>query len=1344
MSILKIKDQIIRFCKCICLLISLILSSNQFYSSHVPGGNITYQCVGPNTYVVTLTLYEDCGTAFQSNTNMSIHIDDDCGYNLPIQSLPNIIFQQEISQLCDSVLPFSECNGGTEPGVYMHVWQDTIVLPGPCDSWTFWYSSCCRNASNNLSGTGNSYYFEAILNSATAPCNSAPVITAQPIPYYCNNQPVIYNFGVYEPDGDILVYSLIDAMQSATTFVAYQTGYTGTTAIPGITIDPNTGELTFTPTTTGNYVVAVLIEEFDANGNLVGSIIQDFTVEVINCIANNNPAPPAGGISNFNSTGVQTGPTDLQLCEGDNVCFDIEFTDANLGDSIFLSTNANQIFPGATFTQNSYFSPASGTICFTVLPGSNPFSTIAINANDNACPVVGMSSMVVGVTVVSSTYAGQDVIMCLGIGEQLNASGGSNFNWTVLSGDPINLGTNFSCNNCPDPIANPAVSTVYQVTSNLSGGCTNIDTVEVTVVPDFTFSVISSTSSSCLMEDIGFQVNVTPNIVGYSYTWTPAANLNNHLISNPIFTPATPGNFSFEVEIVSADGCVHNDTIDVTVNAGVKPSILGYTSDSIPFCGTQVTLWGEVDTTLVSAGISDDFDPAINMSMWSSLNEAAAGSSCGVNSGTNALHFAGTSGQRWATTVGFNTAPCSTIDFCLFLGNSASGGSPCENCDAGDDVDLEYSIDAGLTWTLIQTFEHSWWDAGGQYANSWACFSIPIPSAAVFPNTMFRWYQTPTSGGGAATGFDNWSLDDVQITCSTLGNYVYEWTPTNGIASVFNDTVLLTAPMSTGLVTYQIIVTDTVGNCSDTAEVVLYVMCDTCMAPIPTLTPVTCYGGNDGAVLAQPAGIDGPPWIVELVDPITSAIIQSDNNVITTVTFSGLSAGDYIVRSIDTAGCYADTLVTILEPPQMVLTVSNDTIICIGGTAVISASATGGTGPYTFDWPGLTGSGPHSVSPAISNYYLVTAVDDLGCVSSQDSILVAINPPILLTPSANDTVCPGGTGTLSVVANGGQGGTYNYVWTDASGVQVGNTSTVDLIPTASPATYYVMVTDNCETPAAYDSLLVYWYQEPQVSFLTTNNTGCYPIEPSFTNATPSNQVSSCVWNFGDATTSTVCGTVSHVYDEPGTYTVSLTITSPEGCVNDTVMTNLVEVYDYPTAAFDATPNPTDILNPIVEFIDQSSVDVVSYSWTFMNMQGGVIGSSSTQNPSYTFPDENPDLYEAQLTVTNADGCTDTEVMEIVVNGVFTCYVPTAFTPDGDGVNDFFFVKGESIDAEVFNFSIYNKWGERVFEAESMDTKWDGSYKNLPAQEDIYIWKLDTKDAVTGEHKEFTGHVILMR
>jgi gliding motility-associated-like protein len=495
--------------------------------------------------------------------------------------------------------------------------------------------------------------------------------------------------------------------------------------------------------------------------------------------------------------------------------------------------------------------------------------------------------------------------------------------------------------------------------------------------------------------------------------------------------------------------------------------------------------------------------------------------------------------------------------------------------------------------------------------------------------------------------------------------------------------------------------------------------------------------------LAQPGGIDGPPWIIELLDPITTATLMSDPNVITTTTFSGLSAGDYILRSIDTTGCYADTLINIPEPPQMTMVVSNDTIICIGGTAVLSATGSGGTTPYTYDWVGLTGNGPHSVSPAISNYFIVNVVDDLGCTSALDSVLVAVNPPILITPSLDDTVCPGGTGSLSVLVNGGQGGTYNYVWTDASGVQVGNASVLDVMPLVGPSTYYISVTDNCETPAATDSLVIHWYQEPQVNFLTTDNTGCYPVEVTFTNATPTNQVLSCLWNFGDGSSSATCGTLTHLYNTPGDYTVNLTITSPEGCINDTTMVDVVEVYDYPIAQFEADPNPVDILNPIVHFHDLSSSDVVGFEWSFF-AGATLLSTSSQQNPIYEFPDNDPANYNVHLLVVNADGCQDTISVQVIVNGVFTCYVPTAFTPDGDGLNDFFYVKGESIDVTNFNFRVYNRWGEKVFEAEDINSMWDGRHKNAPAQEDIYIWKVETKDAVTGELKEFTGHVNLMR
>ena len=580
-------------------------------------------------------------------------------------------------------------------------------------------------------------------------------------------------------------------------------------------------------------------------------------------------------------------------------------------------------------------------------------------------------------------------------------------------------------------------------------------------------------------------------------------------------------------------------------------------------------------------------------------------------------------------------------------------------------------------------------------------------------------------------------------TCPTIpdpNNFTYQWIPSTFLSS---STTIDPYALPIVTTTYNVVVTDLNGGCTDTNSVTIDVLCDTCIAPVPTVTGVTCFGGNDGAVLAQPGGIDGPPWTLQLLDPVTTATIMSDTNVITTATFSGLSAGDYIVRSIDTTGCYADTLITITQPPQMSLSVSNDTIICIGGTAVLTATASGGTTPYSYNWVGLVGSGPHSVSPAISNYYVVNGVDSLGCTSAIDSVLVAINPPILITPSASDTVCPGDMGSLSVLVNGGQGGSYNYEWTDTQGVQVGNTSVLDIIPSLGPATYYITVTDNCETPAALDSLVVYWYQEPQVNFLTTGNTGCYPVDVTFTNATPSNQVLSCLWNFGDGSSSATCGTVNHLYNTPGDYTVTLTVTSPEGCINDTTMIDLIEVYDYPTAQFSADPNPADILNPLVNFEDLSSSDVVGFEWSFLD--GSILlGSSSQQNPSYEFPDNDPNNYQVNLLVVNADGCEDEVSVQVVINGVFTCYVPTAFTPDGDGLNDFLYVSGESIDVTNFTFRIFNRWGEQIFEAEDMNTMWDGRHKNAPAQEDVYIWKVETKDAVTGKLKEFTGHVMLMR
>ena len=282
------------------------------------------------------------------------------------------------------------------------------------------------------------YYFETILNSSTSPCNNSPTLVSSPIPYVCINQTVNYNLGVFEPDGDSLVFSLVSALADPGVPVPYQGGYSGASPINGINIDPSTGEITFTPTILGNFVVVVLIEEFDDSGNLKGSFLHDFQFEVVFC-SNITPSPPSTGISNFSGGAVVTGNNNIQACEGDSICFDLVFTDNNSTDSIYISSNVDQFFPGATVSQNSFFSPVTASVCLLVGANSNAFNTIVIDAVDNACPISGISSAAVGITVIHSAYAGLDAEICLGDSVQLNTSGGSTFNWSVISGDPISI-----------------------------------------------------------------------------------------------------------------------------------------------------------------------------------------------------------------------------------------------------------------------------------------------------------------------------------------------------------------------------------------------------------------------------------------------------------------------------------------------------------------------------------------------------------------------------------------------------------------------------------------------------------------------------------------------------------------------------------------------------------------------------------------------------------------------------------------------------------------------------------------------------------------------------------------
>ncbi|MBL7963302.1 MAG: PKD domain-containing protein [Flavobacteriales bacterium] len=269
------------------------------------------------------------------------------------------------------------------------------------------------------------------------------------------------------------------------------------------------------------------------------------------------------------------------------------------------------------------------------------------------------------------------------------------------------------------------------------------------------------------------------------------------------------------------------------------------------------------------------------------------------------------------------------------------------------------------------------------------------------------------------------------------------------------------------------------------------------------------------------------------------------------------------------------------------------------------------------------------------------------------------------------------------------------------------------------------------------------YPIPEPIIMAVPDSGCYPLEVQFTNLTDPATVNTCSWSFGNGATSLQCDP-TYIYQDPGIYDVTLTVVSPQGCAGDTTMPALIEVFDHPVAAFTMSPQPTDIYQAEIQFTDGSTPDVVLWDWDFGFMGG--LGNSDEQNPLFQFPDQNPGQYPVTLIVTNYHGCKDTVESVVYINPYFTVYVPNTFTPDGDGVNDYFFPYIVDDDMTAYKLYIFDRWGGKVFESTDRWNVWNGGYMNsgeiLP--QGVYVWRLISAAEQDRVRKEYMGHVTLLK
>ncbi len=247
------------------------------------------------------------------------------------------------------------------------------------------------------------------------------------------------------------------------------------------------------------------------------------------------------------------------------------------------------------------------------------------------------------------------------------------------------------------------------------------------------------------------------------------------------------------------------------------------------------------------------------------------------------------------------------------------------------------------------------------------------------------------------------------------------------------------------------------------------------------------------------------------------------------------------------------------------------------------------------------------------------------------------------------------------------------------------------------------------------------------------NEGCAPLKVQFSPLIASDTIL-YLWTFDDGKLSTISSPV-HVFDKAGSYNVSLTITFIKSNFTQKIhYSNIINVKNIPTAIFDYS---YDTQSDAISFTDNSS-DAVSWLWSF-----GDNSFSTEQNPQHEYFKNG--TYDIQLTIKNAFGCTDSYSNKVAVKLKDFYYIPNAFSPNGDGKDDYFGPVGNNLNPDGYYFIIYNKNGKSVFETNDLNLKWDGKIKgsNNDAQPDIYFWRIKMKDK-NGIFQERSGYVTLIK
>lgn len=791
---------------------------------------------------------------------------------------------------------------------------------------------------------------------------------------------------------------------------------------------------------------------------------------------------------------------------------------------------------------------------------------------------------------------------CEGATIQLNSTGGGTYAWA---------GPSAYANGTQNPTigaATPANSGVYTVTVTSAAGCTSTSTTTVTVNP---LPTPTSSNTGPYCEGATIQLNSTG---GGTYSWSGPSAYSN-ATQNPSIASSTAAMTGvYTVTVTSAAGCTSSSTTAVTVNPLPAPT----SSNTGPYCeGATIQLNSTGGGTYSWAGPLAYSNATQNPTIPASLTTMSGVYTVTVTSAAGCTSSS-------TTTVTVNTMPVPT---------ASNTGPYC----AGSTIQLNST--GGGTYA---------WVGPAAYANG-----TQNPTIGLAVTGMSGVYTVTVTLGGGCTASATTTVvvnalpipnasntgpycEGANIQLNSGGGNTYSWSGPLAYANgTQNPTIAGSTPAMSG--TYTVIVTD-INNCTASATTAVTVNA----LPIPNASNTGPY--CEGATIQLNSGGGNTyAW----AGP--GAYANATQNPTIGASLPAMT-GTYTVTVTSVAGCTATATTNVVVNALPVPTANNTGPYCDGATMDLSS-----TGGVDFDWTGpggftlnntQNGSIP-GATPAMSGGYTVTVTDANGC-SATATTLATINALPNAVANNNSPICE--LQQLDLTSGGGT----NYDWVGPNGFTAFGTQNPSIAGAtiAASGIYTVTVTDangcisTATTTAVVNSNLVFT--------AASNSPLC---EGSQLDLTADNIVGATYdwmgpngYSVANQQNPSLAGATTAA---TGTYTV--TATNANGCTG--TATVAVTIHPLPTALF-AGDNLSGCVPLCVNMSDLSNgngATIVSWNWV-------VEGQTPSVNQNETFCFNNPGAFDAQLTVTTADGCTSTLLMANYINVYPNPVAEFMFTP----------------------------------------------------------------------------------